>query len=53
MPFLAWIARNATILPSDQVVYQLGNQIVILDLSTRKLAFLALGQGPVVGLPSP
>jgi hypothetical protein len=53
MPFLGWIARNATILPGDQVVYQLGNQIVILDLSTRKLAFLALGQGPVVGLPSP
>lgn len=52
MPFLAWPSRNATVLPGDQVVYQLGDQIVLLDLNSRKLAFLALGQGPVVVLQS-
>lgn len=51
-PFENWIPRNATILPGDQVVFQLGigerAQIVLLDMPTRKLALLAMGHGPAV-----
>lgn len=54
-PFADWICRNATILPSNQVVFQLGSgpgdeQIVILDMAQKKLGFLTMGQGPVVVL---
>lgn len=52
-PFEQWFCRNATVLPNDQVVYQLGinksnSQIVILNMRTRQLGFLVMGQGPVV-----
>jgi hypothetical protein len=51
-PFVAWIARNATHLPGDYVVFQLGdNQICLLEASTKKIALLAKGQGPVVIIP--
>ena len=48
--FLEWYARNATVLPSDKVVYQLGDQIVLLDLNTRKIGLVTIGRGPVVVL---
>jgi hypothetical protein len=49
-PFLAWESRYGTVLPGDEVVYQLGNQIVILDLNQRKIGLIAMGRGPVVTL---
>jgi hypothetical protein len=53
-PFVTWNVRNATVLPGSQVVFQLDQQILLLDLNTRQLALLALGRGPVVALdPKP
>lgn len=51
-PFLAWNVRNATHLPGDYVIFQLGDdQICLLELATKKIALLANGQGPVVVFP--
>jgi hypothetical protein len=51
---LHWTTRNATVLPGGQIVYQLGSQIVLLDVDKRKLGLIALGRGPVVFLdPEP
>ena len=47
-PWLAWEPRNATMLPGDQLLFQLDDQIVVLDLPTRKLGLLVRGSGPVV-----
>jgi hypothetical protein len=47
-PFVSWPSRNATVLPGDQIVYQLDDQIVALDIRTRRIGLLALGRGPVV-----
>lgn len=47
-PFLSWDARDPWILPGGQVVFELGGQICLLDLKTRKLGLLALGYSPVV-----
>jgi hypothetical protein len=51
-PFVSWIIRNATQLPDNRVVFQLGDdQICLLEPSTKKIALIARGQGPVVVLP--
>jgi len=51
-PFVAWIVRSATQLPDDHVVFQMGDdQICLLEPSTKKIALIARGQGPVVVLP--
>ena len=51
-PFVAWAVRNATLLPGDYVVFQLGDdQICLLEAATQKIALLARGQGPVVVIP--
>jgi hypothetical protein len=48
-PFVSWIARSAIHLPGDYVVFQLGrDQICILETSTKKIALLSRGYGPVV-----
>jgi hypothetical protein len=47
-PFLNWRSRRATVLPCGQVIYQLGDQVVLLDLDTRRLGVLAYGRGPLV-----
>lgn len=47
-PFLAWVACSATVLPSDLVVFELGEQIVLLDPTQRKLGVLARGRSPLV-----
>lgn len=49
-PFIQWFARNATVLPGDQVVFQLDEQIVLFDLSTRKIGLVTMGRGPIVVL---
>ncbi|MHB9132844.1 MAG: hypothetical protein ACYDBB_17380 [Armatimonadota bacterium] len=50
LPFVRWRSERATILPGDQVVYQLGPQIVLFDINTRRLACIARGSRPVVAL---
>jgi hypothetical protein len=53
-PFLQWRSRYATILPGNKVVYQLGeDQIVMLDLESRKIGLIARGCSPVVTLNNP
>ncbi len=47
-PFLKWYMRNLTILSKDQVVFQMGSQIVLLDLETHKLGLITKGRGPLV-----
>jgi len=51
-PFVSWVIRNATQLPEDYVVFQLGeDQICILEIATKKIALLTRGHGPVVVIP--
>lgn len=47
-PFIQWYARNATVLPGNQVVFQLDEQIVLFDLTTRKIGLVTMGRGPIV-----
>lgn len=47
-PFIAWWPRFVTVLPGDIVVYQLGDQVVRLDLNRRRMSLLALGHSPLV-----
>ncbi|MCZ7591581.1 MAG: hypothetical protein M5U15_05265 [Kiritimatiellae bacterium] len=47
-PFLQWYARNATVLPGDEVVFQLGQQICLFNREKRLIVKLASGRGPVV-----
>jgi hypothetical protein len=47
-PFGAWVVRNAVHLPSDKVLFQLGeDQICIFDPVRRQVALLWHGRGPV------
>ena len=47
-PFLSWSVRNATHLPTDKVLFQLGeNQICIYDPETQQVALLTTGRGPI------
>jgi hypothetical protein len=47
-PFIRWAVRNAVHLPSDKVLFQLGDsQICIVDPESRRVAFLCRGRGPV------
>lgn len=52
-PFFEWFSRNATVLPGDQVVYQLDDMIVLLDLNTRQIAQIVRGRGPLVVVTGP
>ena len=47
-PFLHWWPGEFIVLPDDQVIYQLGNQIVLVDLNKKLIGLLSLGFGPVV-----
>ena len=49
-PYLWWQTCYATVLPGDRVIYQLADQVVLLDLNLRKICLIALGRGPVVTL---
>lgn len=47
--FGEWYVRNATQLPTDQAVFQLGeNQICVFDPATKQVALITRGRGPVV-----
>lgn len=51
LPYFAWNVRHATHLPTDQILFELGNrQICILDLNSKKIAVLCLGRGPLAQL---
>lgn len=47
-PGVSLYAHNATVLPGDQVVFQFGEQIVLLDLNTKQLGLITMGHDPVV-----
>lgn len=50
-PFAAWEVRNATHLPTDKVLLQLGpDQICIYDPEKRQIALVTKGRGPVAVL---
>jgi len=49
-PFTHWLVRNATVIPGDQLVFQLGQQICIFDRKRRKIGLIAQGKGPAVTL---
>jgi hypothetical protein len=52
-PFVTWYSHFATQLPGGQVIVQLGrNQICILDAAEGKIAIIAKGRSPVVGIES-
>lgn len=54
LPGAFWPIRNAQLLPGDLLVFQLGwDQICALHLPTGRLALLARGRGPAVGLRPP
>jgi len=46
-PFFAWVSRCPNVLPSGQVIYQLADQIVLVDLDRRLIGFLVRGTGPL------
>jgi hypothetical protein len=47
-PFAALQIKNVTVLPGDQIVFQLGDQICILDRQTMRLGMITRGKRPVV-----
>ncbi|TWT40912.1 hypothetical protein RAS1_35990 [Phycisphaerae bacterium RAS1] len=49
-PFSQMAARCPTVLPGDLVVYELNDQIVVLDPNRKVLGLLTLGHGPLVVL---
>src|SRR5690606_13185037 len=54
-PFQAWPVRNAVHLPSDQVIFQLGeDQICAFDPDGNRVALLWHGRGPlpVIAMPT-
>jgi hypothetical protein len=47
-PFGAWNVRNATLLPSDKVLFQLGgDQICVFDPLNKRVALVTKGRGPI------
>jgi hypothetical protein len=50
-PFISWYYRCVTFISTDQIVFEISGQIVVLDLSTCQLGFLAYGHSPVAILP--
>jgi hypothetical protein len=48
-PFVQWNIRNATHIPGDKVVFQLGDdQICIFDVNSKSVALVTYGRGPIV-----
>lgn len=51
-PFGAWMIRNAVVLPTDKVLFQLDHdQICCFDPAGRRVALLWRGRGPVAVIP--
>jgi hypothetical protein len=49
-PWMTWMAYGVAILPNDQMVFELGGQIMWVDMSRGIAAAVAAGHGPVVVL---
>jgi len=52
-PVGTWPVQYGTILPDDKVVFEMADQILLLDLNTRRLGAIAPGRCPVVVLHAP
>ncbi len=50
-PFVQWHCRCPTVLPSGQILFQLGRDLVLYDPESRELGFLTAGSGPAVLVP--
>ena len=49
-PFIEWNSSHFNYVDGDQVIYQLGKQIVLLDLDEKKIGLITAGVGPLVTL---
>jgi len=49
-PFVSFSMNNATVLPGNKVIFEGGNQILILDIEKRVIGLLAYGRSPVVAV---
>lgn len=57
-PLVSWVMHSMTVLPADQVVFELSDivfgegadQIVLLDLPSQRLGLITRGSGPLVVL---
>jgi hypothetical protein len=49
-PMVTWGITALTNLPGDRAVFQLGDQIVLLEMPTMRMALLTRGLSPVVAL---
>ncbi len=50
VPGFAWPVRSATVLPHGEIVFQLERQIMIYQVPTRRLGWIADGYSPLVVL---
>jgi len=50
-PLLSWRAAYPTILPGGEVLFEFGDQIMVMD-ERRRLAAISWGQSPVVVMPA-
>jgi hypothetical protein len=50
-PFATWRSRCPTFMPHDQLIFEMSGEIMVLDLNTRQLGFIAYGHSPVVVAP--
>ncbi|MBN1868617.1 hypothetical protein JW916_15145 [Candidatus Sumerlaeota bacterium] len=51
--FNSWPARNASLLPTDKILFQLGDdQICLYDPETNRVALVERGRGPVAFIES-
>src|SRR5262249_14416791 len=47
-----WMFHNPVPLSDDQLLFQTRDQLLILDMPTKRLGFLTMGRGPVVIIPN-
>ncbi len=53
LPGLAWGASTATLLPHNQVLFELASdppEVVLMDIPSRRLGVVAVGSSPVATL---
>ena len=50
---LTWRVSYGTVLPGDQVVFEMNGRILLLDLNTRRLGMITRGSYPLVVLHEP
>lgn len=50
VPYRMWPAKFPTLIPDNRIIYQLGDYIVLVDLDSMRVAYLAHGFSPLVVL---